>query len=59
MLVGFVGILIVLRPMSGTVQWAMLLPLVTASCFALYQILTRIGSSAPWKKSVFRWLINR
>jgi len=45
-LVGFAGILIVLRPMSGTVEWAMLLVLVTATCFALYQILTRIGSAA-------------
>jgi len=45
-LVGFVGILIVLRPMSGTVEWSMLLVLVTATCFAVYQILTRIGSAA-------------
>lgn len=45
-LVGFVGILIVLQPAPGTIRWAMLLPLVTATCFALYQILTRIGSAA-------------
>jgi drug/metabolite transporter (DMT)-like permease len=43
-LVGFVGVLIALGPFSGEVQWAMLLPLVTATCFAFYQVLTRIGS---------------
>ena len=40
-LVGFAGVLIVFRPISEPVHWAMLLPLITAFCFALYQILTR------------------
>lgn len=40
-LVGFAGVLIVIRPGIGAVHWAMLLPLITAVCFALYQILTR------------------
>jgi drug/metabolite transporter (DMT)-like permease len=39
--VGFVGVLIVFRPFAAPVDWAMLLPLITAACFALYQILTR------------------
>jgi drug/metabolite transporter (DMT)-like permease len=39
--VGFLGVLIVFRPISEPVHWAMLLPLVTAVCFAVYQILTR------------------
>ena len=39
--VGFMGVLIVFRPISEPVHWAMLLPLVTAVCFAVYQILTR------------------
>jgi drug/metabolite transporter (DMT)-like permease len=43
-LVGFAGVLIVFRPISQPVHWAMLLPLVTAACFALYQILTRMVS---------------
>jgi drug/metabolite transporter (DMT)-like permease len=40
-LVGFAGVLIVFRPISEPVHWAMLLPLITAVCFAFYQILTR------------------
>jgi drug/metabolite transporter (DMT)-like permease len=51
-LVGFSGVLIALRPMPGSIQWAMLLPLVTAGCFALYQVLTRIGSYAADETTV-------
>jgi drug/metabolite transporter (DMT)-like permease len=40
-LVGFAGVLIVFRPIAAPVHWAMLLPLITAACLALYQILTR------------------
>ena len=43
-LVGFAGVLIVIRPGFGEVPWQLLLPLVTAACFALYQILTRLVS---------------
>ncbi len=39
--VGFAGVLIVFRPGAAAVDWALLLPLITAFCFALYQILTR------------------
>jgi drug/metabolite transporter (DMT)-like permease len=39
--VGFVGVLIVFRPFAAPVHWALLLPLITAFCFALYQIITR------------------
>ncbi|MEM7022102.1 MAG: DMT family transporter [Pseudomonadota bacterium] len=46
-LVGFCGVIIVLQPGHGSVHWALLLPLVTAACFALYQVLTRIGSYSP------------
>jgi drug/metabolite transporter (DMT)-like permease len=40
-LVGFAGVLIVFRPFAAPIHWAMLLPLITAGCFAVYQILTR------------------
>ncbi len=46
-LVGFAGVLIVIRPGLGSMHWAMLLPLVTALCFALYQILTRRVGGEP------------
>lgn len=45
--VGFLGVLIVIRPGMTEVHWALLLPLVTAFNFALYQILTRKLSAIP------------
>jgi drug/metabolite transporter (DMT)-like permease len=43
--VGFAGVLIVIRPGFRDIDPAMLLPLVTALCFAIYQVLTsRIGA---------------
>jgi drug/metabolite transporter (DMT)-like permease len=38
---GFVGVLVIVRPTGGSLQWAALLPLATAVLFALYQIATR------------------
>lgn len=40
--VGFVGILIVMRPWTGDFHWAMLVSLAAALCGSLYQILTRL-----------------
>jgi len=40
--VGFVGAMIIIRPNPATMQLAALLPLGSASCFALYQIATRV-----------------
>ena len=47
--VGFIGILVVTRPLSGSAHWAMLLSLVASVCVALYSILTRrlAGRGAP------------
>ena len=44
--VGFVGVLIVVRPGLGAMHWAVLLPLGMAACFGLYQIITRLASGA-------------
>jgi drug/metabolite transporter (DMT)-like permease len=46
-LAGFAGVLIVIRPGFGAVPPELLLPLVTAACFALYQIFTRLVSVDP------------
>lgn len=46
-LVGFLGVLIVIRPGLAEVHWALFLPLVTAFNFALYQIMTRKLSALP------------
>lgn len=47
--VGFLGVLIVARPGLGVTHWAASLVLVMASCFALYQVLTRkvAGTETP------------
>lgn len=52
---GFVGVLIVLRPGLGVMHWAASLPLITAMCFALYQILTRIVSGGAGESPFAMW----
>lgn len=39
--IGFVAVLLIIRPGFGMTHWAMLLPLAVAAFFALYQIATR------------------
>ena len=48
-IVGFAGVLIVIRPGSAVFQWASLLLLCSAMCYAIYQILIRrlAGIDAP------------
>ncbi len=43
-IIGFASVLVIIRPGFGMVHWAMSLPVLTAACFALYQITTRILS---------------
>jgi drug/metabolite transporter (DMT)-like permease len=40
-IVGFIGVLVVIRPGSAVFQWASLMIVGSAACFAVYQILTR------------------
>ncbi len=42
--IGFASVLVIIRPGFGMAHWAMSLPVLTAACFALYQIATRILS---------------
>lgn len=52
---GFVGVLVVTRPWSGTVHWAMLLTL-SGSCFyAIYNLLTRmlVGYDSAGTTSIY------
>ncbi|MBX6321058.1 MAG: DMT family transporter [Rhodospirillaceae bacterium] len=47
--IGFLSVLIVIRPGPGMVHWAVLLPLAGAVCYALYQITTRmLAGIDPW-----------
>jgi len=39
---GLIGVGIIVRPGSGLWQWAAVMPLIGAACFALYQITTRM-----------------
>jgi drug/metabolite transporter (DMT)-like permease len=50
--IGFIGVLIVIRPGGGGAHWALALPLVTALAFALYQILTRKVAAVAGETSV-------
>jgi drug/metabolite transporter (DMT)-like permease len=45
LLVGFVGMLILIQPGSAVFQWAALLSLLSAACYAIYQVLTRLISA--------------
>ena len=44
---GFLGVLLVIRPGFAGFHPMLVLPLVTAACFALYQVLTRMIGSLP------------
>jgi drug/metabolite transporter (DMT)-like permease len=43
-IMGFIGVMIIIRPGLGIVHWAVILPLITALFWANYQITTRILS---------------
>jgi drug/metabolite transporter (DMT)-like permease len=41
-IIGFIGVLIIIRPGAGFTNWATLLVLASTSCYAVYQVLTRL-----------------
>ncbi|NCZ47067.1 MAG: DMT family transporter [Betaproteobacteria bacterium] len=58
--VGFVGVLIVIRPGTSVFQWASLWILGSASCYAIYQLLTRkvAGLDQPETSVVYSALVG-
>ena len=53
-IVGFAGVLVIIRPGFGMLHWAVVLPLLVAVCFALYQIGTRVLSRTDgWTTTLF------
>jgi drug/metabolite transporter (DMT)-like permease len=58
--VGFAGVLVVIRPGAEVFQWASLLIVGSAACFALYQILTRrvAGVDRPETSAVYSALVG-
>lgn len=60
LIVGFVGVLVVIRPGAAVFQWASLLIVGSASCYAVYQILTRrvAGFDTPETSVVYSALVG-
>ena len=58
--VGFLGVMVILRPGAGVMHWASLLPLGMACCYAGYQILTRFirGVAAPLTSLFYTALVG-
>lgn len=54
-LVAFAGVLVIIRPGMGAMHWAAFLPLGTAACYALYQILTRIAARTDGTNTSLFW----
>ena len=55
--IGFLGVLIIVRPGGTTMQWAALLPLLTAFLYALYQIATRVLSRTTPSLVTFAYMV--
>ena len=51
--VGFLGVLVIIRPGLGVMHWAAFLPLITAISYAGYQIMTRIAGREDTKTTSF------
>ncbi|HEX9326417.1 MAG TPA: DMT family transporter, partial [Reyranella sp.] len=53
--VGFLGVVIVIRPGTEVFQWASLFVVASATCYALYQILTRriAGTDSPETSAIY------
>jgi len=59
-MIGFLGVLVVIRPGAAVFQWASLLIVGSAACFAVYQILTRrvAGIDRPETSVVYSALVG-
>ena len=58
--VGFVGVLIVIRPGTELFQWASLGVVLSATCYAIYQILTRriAGIDPPETSAIYSSIVG-
>lgn len=58
--VGFVGVLVVIRPGAAVFQWASFLIVGSAACYAMYQVLTRrvAGFDPPETSVVYSALVG-
>lgn len=60
MAVGFAGVLIVIRPGTEVFHWASLLALISACCYATYQVLTRMiaGIDSPETSTIYSSVVG-
>ncbi|HOA92251.1 MAG TPA: DMT family transporter, partial [Quisquiliibacterium sp.] len=58
--IGFLGVLVVIRPGADVFQWASLLIVANAGCYAMYQVLTKrvAGHDRPETSSVYSALLG-
>jgi drug/metabolite transporter (DMT)-like permease len=54
-IIGFGGVMVIIRPGAIGTHWAMFLPLVSAVCYAVYQILTRIAARTDHANTSLFW----
>ena len=53
--VGFIGVLIIIRPGLKEIEWPLLIPLIGALMWALYQILVRLCSRTDGSDTTLLW----
>jgi len=58
--VGFLGVLVIMRPGSGFTHWATVLPLAAAACNAVFYIMTRMArqTEAPVTSLIYPTLVG-
>ena len=58
--VGFVGVVLVIRPGTELFQWASLFVLWSATCYAVYQVLTRLiaGIDSPETSAIYSSIVG-
>jgi drug/metabolite transporter (DMT)-like permease len=56
-IVGFIGIVVIVRPGSGALAWAALFPLGCAFSFALYQLATRFVGRTDHPAATLAWTL--
>ncbi len=58
--IGFVGVLVIIRPGLGIAHWAAVLPLLMATFYAIYQIVTRMirGAADPLNSLFYLALVG-
>lgn len=59
-LIAFMGVLLVIRPGTELFHWAALLPLLSALCYAIYQIQTRLlaGVDSPETSTIYSSVVG-